>query len=133
MRCNFRVALGLQKKGKRSEAFREYCELFALEGEEAPSGKPALNRLRFPKNATSTILLSGYGEKDRVLSPFAEYADFLIFMEKEFKAQGEPAEYVDAMEFLRSYAAKEANVDGGEKCGESEPAVAGETNADVSR
>ena len=95
--------------------------MFALEGEEASSGKSALNRLRFPKTAMSTILLSGYGEKDRVLSPFAEYADFLTFMEAEFKAQGEPAEYADAMELFRSIATKEANGDGGE------------TNADVSR
>ena len=40
-----------------------------------------------------------------------------------------PAEYAEAMEFLRSCAAKESNVDGGE----SEPAVASETSADVSR
>ena len=96
------------KQGKRSKAFRGYCELFASEKEGSPSKK--LNRRRFPKTATSTILLSGYGDKDRVLSPFAEYADFLTFMEAEFKAQGEPAEYAEAMEFLRS-CAKEANPD----------------------
>ena len=41
----------------------------------------------------------------------------------------EPAEYAEAMEFLRSCAAKESNVDGGE----NEPTVASETNADDSR
>lgn len=92
------------KQGKRSEAFRGYCELFALEEEDSLSGKTALNRLRFPETATSTILLLGYGEKDRVLSPFAEYAEFLTFMEAEFKAQGEPAEYAEATEFFRSIA-----------------------------
>ena len=117
------------KEGKRRKAFRGYCELFALEEGDSPSEKPASNRLRFPKTATSTILLLDYAEKDRVLTPFAEYSDFLTFMEAEFKAQGEPAEYAEAMEFLRSCAAKEANGVGGER----KPAVADETNDDVAR
>ena len=41
----------------------------------------------------------------------------------------EPAEYAETMEFLRSCAAKESNVDGGE----SEPAGASETSSDDSR
>lgn len=102
------------KQGKTDEAFRGYCELFALEPEVLPSGKPASNRLRFPKTATSTILLSDYAEKDRVLSPFATYSDFLTFMEAEFKAQGEPAEHAETMEFLRSCAKEASESDGGE-------------------
>ena len=101
------------KRGKMDEAFRGYCELFALEKEGSPSGKPALNRLRFPKTATSTILLLDYAEKDRVLSPFAEYSDFLTFMEEEFKAQDEPAKYAEAMEFFRSIADDASNGDVG--------------------
>lgn len=90
------------KQGKTDEAFRGYCELFAL-GE--PASEPArLNRPRSPKTATATILLLDYAERDRVLSPFAEYADFLTFMEAEFKAQDEPEKYAGTMEFFRSCA-----------------------------
>ncbi len=97
------------KRGKRDEAFRGYCDLFALEEEGSTTGavanEPArLNRLRFPKTATSVILLLDYAEKDRVLSPFAEYADFLTFMEAEFKAQGEPTERAETIKFFRSLA-----------------------------
>ena len=111
--------------------------MFALEGEDSSTGGAAsdsarLNRLRFPKIATSTILLSDYAEQDRVLSPFAEYADFLTFMEAVFKAQDEPTERAETMKFFRSLA-KDADVADAEKDGESEPAVASETNADVSR
>ncbi|MBQ2788391.1 MAG: hypothetical protein IJE97_02050 [Thermoguttaceae bacterium] len=106
------------KQGKTNEAFRGYCELFASEKEGSPSRK--LNRLRFSKTATSVIPLLDYAEKDRVLSPFATYSDFLTFMETEFKAQDEPAEYAETMEFFR-FCAKEANGDGDEKGGESEP------------
>ena len=143
------------KQGKKNEAFRGYCDLFALEEEGLPSGEAAseparLNRRRSPKTATSIILLLDYAEKDRVLSPFAEYADFLTFMEAEFKAQGEPTGRVETMEFFRSLA-KDADGDNGENgggersvspnlelddCennGESEPTAAGETNDEASR
>lgn len=116
------------KQGKTDEAFREYCDLFALEPEVLPSGKPASNRLRFPKTATSTILLSDYAEKDRVLSPFATYLDFLTFMEAEFKAQGEPAEHAETMEFLRSCAKEASESDGGEtEAASAEKAEGGES------
>ena len=105
------------KQGKKSEAFRGYCELFALEEEVLPSGETAseparLSRRRSPKTATSIILLLDYAEKDRVLSPFAEYADFLTFMEAEFKAQGKTEEYAETIGFSIS-CANDANVDGG--------------------
>lgn len=103
------------KKGKMDEAFRGYCELFALEKEDSSSGKPALNPLRFPKTATSIILHLDYAEQDRVLSPFAEYSDFLTFMEEEFKAQGDPAKYAEAMEFFRLIAADASDGDAGNK------------------
>lgn len=116
------------KRGKLDEAFRGYCDLFALEEEGSSTGEAAseparLNRLRFPKTATSIILLSDYAERDRVLSPFAEYADFLTFMEAEFKAQGEPEERAETTAFFRSLV-KDANVADAENGGESEPTVA---------
>ncbi|MBQ9127441.1 MAG: hypothetical protein IJY15_06755, partial [Thermoguttaceae bacterium] len=95
------------KQGKTDEAFRGYCELFAAG--TAASEPARLNRLRFPKTAASTILLLDYAEKDRVLSPFAEYADFLTFVETEFKAQDEPEKYAETMEFFRSCAADASN------------------------
>lgn len=49
----------------------------------------------------------------RVLTPFATYSDFLTFMEEEFKAQGEPAKYAEAMEFFRSCAHDASNGDAG--------------------
>ena len=125
------------KQGKTDEAFRGYCELFALEEEGSTTGAAAseparLNRLRFPKTAKSTILLLDYAEKDRVLSPFAEYADFLTFIETEFKAQDEPKERAETTAFFRSLA-KDADEDGAENDGESEPTVAEKKNDEASR
>ncbi len=88
----------------------------ALAEEGSPTGEAASeparwNRSRFPKTATSTILLLDYAEKDRVLSPFAEYADFLTFMEAVFKAQGEPTKHAEATAFFRSCAVDASNAD----------------------
>lgn len=40
----------------------------------------------------------------RRVSPFADYADFLTFIEAEFKARGEPKKRAEATEFFRSVA-----------------------------
>lgn len=96
------------KKGEKAAAFALYC---AYPKENA---FPKFETLAKRRESTRIRVMCEdlYAEhhfcgKDfdgRVLAPFATYSDFLTFMEAEFKAQGEPEERAEAMEFFRSIA-----------------------------
>lgn len=91
--CELRVMV---KTNRRAEAFDGYCRLIdkALETATTNSRYGVGERL-----ARGVTMADDYNMR---LSAFPDYASFLSFMETEFKAQGEPAEKVPAMEFLRS-------------------------------
>ena len=99
------------KKGEKAAAFKLYCAY--PETALAKSNDDAKKLARRREEARVGVMCEDlYAEHHycgedfdgRVLAPFATYSDFLTFMESEFKAQGEPAERAEAMEFFRTIA-----------------------------
>ena len=85
------------KAGFKRQAFAGYC---AALKEQFPhgvcSGEEAFH-------IVDAVTLYGDGtSRERRLSPFWEYSDFLEFMEKEFEFEGSPEEYQRSMSIFRS-------------------------------
>ena len=91
------------KRGALEEAFRDYC-FYLREFQEFRRVKrddpfDAVNQGLLRETIRGSV---GYSV-DR-LSAFADYSEFLAFMEDEFERLGRPAEYEEAMNRFRSCA-----------------------------
>ena len=80
------------KMENRREAFEEYCSSLA---------DPRFLAADCNEQIRDTVLCKHLGDEAGKFSPFANYGQFLQFMEEEFTEAGEPEEYLEAIQQFR--------------------------------